>query len=571
MNKKIKQMIDTMGAVAVRFPVAVLVFLANVWFSLVNNFIDRSDDRFFGGICMGGIAALVSTLAQLVAERFSLRKNCRILLQAGSLLLYAILLFLLFSCRGKGSLDEWFFLSVLISGLGLAAPLLYFLGKDRGEDEMPLSLAYAALLAGSISFGIAVGFSVILIAIDKLLFDVHDNRSIPFVWYVSFFTVGLLAFLAYATKRERFEIPKFFKAFCVYLLLPIYVIYLAVLWIYLLRCCVLLKLPNGEVNWLVSMASAGFILLYLILSPFNERILRLFRERGAWALLPLIGIQMLACFIRYSAYGLTHTRYLSWMYIGFAILFLFVTLWRRGRYVRYSFWGFAFLCLFSTISPWNAIRTGIAAQRARIERIYKSHGLFRNGVIQKENAAVTLNDKERRMVSESVVYIDSWRNKDGKIRYKSPWNYFGSSDWKSTFRNTYGFDPITSDGTTQDCRTFSFGKSGYYSKPIPVSGYRTVSSVHFDRYFGDRETTRIEIGGPDGTPNSSPDARKFDITESVITKLQAATSQTDDGIWEIDLGNGKKMSIYYARIYYWIHPDQSFRFHSAEIDGFVLE
>ena len=285
-------------------------------------------------------------------------------------------------------------LAVLLVGLHLAVAVAPYLGELRREADTPgfwrfnqtllLRLLSAVLYSGVLYVGVALA----LVAVREL-FGVGLGEN-PFLYlFVGLATLfNTWFFLAgvphdFAALEEDALYPTGLKVFTQFVLLPLVVLYLVILYAYLARIIGRWELPQGWVSLLIlALAVAGIFALLLIhplrQNPENTWI-RTFARWFYRALFPLLGLLAVAIGVRIRAYGFTEERYFvvllaAWL-VGLAAYFL----WRRGRGIIWLPTTLGALALLSAAGPWGAFAVAERSQLAQLRELTTRYGLLRNG------------------------------------------------------------------------------------------------------------------------------------------------------------------------------------------------
>jgi hypothetical protein len=161
------------------------------------------------------------------------------------------------------------------------------------------------------------GLAGALLALDQLLgFEIKE------IYYgrVWFYMAGLGSvwmFLAHIPNRVEETVetgyPKGLQVFAQYILMPLVLIYLVILYIYGIKIAIAGTLPIGWVSNLILAFSVVGMLALLLLHPLSES------EENKWvnrftrgfylALIPLLVLLFIAALTRINAYGFTELRY----------------------------------------------------------------------------------------------------------------------------------------------------------------------------------------------------------------------------------------------------------------------
>lgn len=256
----------------------------------------------------------------------------------------------------------------------------------------------AALFAAVLFAGLALA----LVALDQLFgVDVDDELykwlffAATFLFHPLYFLRGVPEPLSALEGEEHY--PLGLKVFAQYILLPLVSVYLLLLLAYLGRVLLLRDWPSGWIGWLVSWVSVAGVLSLLLLHPARQR------AGGEWvdryrrvfhlALLPALGMLLVAAGQRIGQYGLTEPRYFlvvlaSWM----AAICAHQLLRSRPRMEAIP----ASLCvvaLFCSMGPWGAYATSRRSQAGRLQELMQRNGLLEDGAVVAAPGPVPREDR----------------------------------------------------------------------------------------------------------------------------------------------------------------------------------
>ena len=339
----------TVVAVALRFPAAFLLGLCNIWFiswaALVSGDADKVPCAL---IYAAGLAIVASASAQLIGERANCRRKVALALQIVALAVFGLLAWSFLGCV---KFEQHFIVSYYLTLAALVSALAWLLGFSQRRENVFALVLFAGGMALAAAVCVGAGISLVLVAVEKLFAEGIGSHIYETVWGGAFAFIGAEFFLAYATRKEEFVAPKVFKVLLVYVAFPIYLALLAVLWAYFAKCAILWNLPNGQINWLVSLASAFWMFFHFALAPFRTKLTDAFRRFGAFVLLPPMALQIVALAIRINAYGLTPARYGSILFVAFCLMFAALSLIRAGRWAGHAYLVLAAIAIFAAHSP----------------------------------------------------------------------------------------------------------------------------------------------------------------------------------------------------------------------------
>ena len=225
---------------------------------------------------------------------------------------------------------------------------------------------------------IAIGLGLAIGAIQLLFGMFEDGRFIAEVLITVCGIFHILFFFA-GTPNELnqgnwvVDPPKPFRLLVQYILVPLVVLYLSILYIYLAKILFAFDLPKGNVSvWILVFCTLG-ILTILLAEPFRNvesnwvgKLTKIFY----WLMLPLLVMLWIAICTRVLAYGLTESRALV-LYL--AIWLTFISLY-NGFYKRKSLLAFPITLFIITFlyqwgGPLSAHSISFKSQSKRTEEI----------------------------------------------------------------------------------------------------------------------------------------------------------------------------------------------------------
>ncbi len=276
-------------------------------------------------------------------------------------------------------------LTVLASAHLLVSFAPYLKGmNENGFWQYNKTLFINILTALFYTYTLFLGLLLALMAIKQLFhIQVHGNT----ITRLFFFLQGVFNtwfFLSKVPEKmedldESNEYPIGLKLFSQYVLLPLVLIYLLILYAYEAKIILTMHLPVGWVSYLVLGFSVVGILCFLLLYPFGKK------QENAWItqfsrwfyliLLPLIALMLFAIGYRVSQYGVTENRYyvlLSGLWLlGIALYFIFS---KRDNIAVVPI----SLCIITFLSGfglWGASSVSLRSQKNRLEKLFEQYNL----------------------------------------------------------------------------------------------------------------------------------------------------------------------------------------------------
>ena len=256
--------------------------------------------------CLAGFP--VSVVAQLAAER---RGGARLALArqlVAGISVAALVAVAEHAYGGDYALWEMLFLAAFIVPLFLGLWLLYGAVDERALLPVVASGLLFALLLTAV---LVIGLIVVYVAFEALVLELPFDLAEP-IFIVGYAFAFPAAFLARVPEPgEQAEVPRAWRAIVGYVVFPLCLLLLAVLYLYLARIALTRTMPSGEMNWYGSFALLVYLGLWAGMRMTESAPARWF-VRWGWALLvPVVAVQLYGVYVRLSAYGLTPLRYAS--------------------------------------------------------------------------------------------------------------------------------------------------------------------------------------------------------------------------------------------------------------------
>jgi len=299
-------------------------------------------------------------------------------------------------------------------GLHLLVAFAPFAGPGRynGFWQYNKSLFLRFLTAAIYSVVVYTGLSVALVAIDKLLgVPVGDltyarlSVVITLVFNTAVFTGGVPRDIV--ALEGVTDYPRGLKVFSQYILIPLVVVYLAILTIYLFKVVITTEWPSGWIGYLVSSVAVVGILALLLVWPVSHaaenRWVATYTRWFFIFMIPSIVMLLMAIAKRIGQYGVTENRYFlavlaAWLA---AVAVYFIASRRKNiKLIPLSLCVVAFVTSFG---PWGAYTVARKSQTARLQALLERNHVLADGVVKKTEEEVPFDD--RREINAVTRYL----------------------------------------------------------------------------------------------------------------------------------------------------------------------
>jgi hypothetical protein len=371
-----------------RFPCTVIYLLVTCFFSLRRNHLQYDDFNrhvaIYKMIYCAYLGMLLSLSVALYAERRKFSLTYKWIGGLASIVLTAGYYYSL-----PDQWDDFNFrqIALLIIGLHLLVAIAPFLSKGEvnGFWQYNKSLFLRILAAALYSSVFFIGLSLALLAVEKLFsVDIH------YKWYedLSVVVFGLFNSLFFFTGiperveslEEKTDYPKGLKIFTQYVLIPLIIVYFAILYAYVFRIVVSGRWPYGWVSYLVlAFAIAGIfslLLIYPIRKETQNKWMLIFSRIFYFALCPLIGMLFIAIQRRINAYGITAERYFVFILACWLTTITLYFIFSSDKNIKIIPVTLCILAFGISFGPWGAFSVSRSSQTKRLLEIVRANGMI---------------------------------------------------------------------------------------------------------------------------------------------------------------------------------------------------
>ncbi|MDU0372718.1 DUF4153 domain-containing protein [Hymenobacter endophyticus] len=414
----LQQLAAEAARVVRRFPLTLLCAVVLCSVGIYTNHLNYQEkqhlDWLFPVLSAAGLGLSGTLAVALTAERY----HWRLALRWGALAVVLGLLAVWYALAPAQPNTEWGArLALLLLGTHLAVAAGPYLPELRRQADTPgfwrynETLFLRILTAGLYSGVLFAGCALALVAVENLFFVDIKPRVYADLFVVLGSIFNTWFFLAgvprdFAALEQEVSYPKGLKVFTQFVLLPLVVLYLGILYAYLGRILLVQALPQGWVSMLVLALAVAGIFALLLIHPIRHAAENTWiRTFGRWfylALFPLLGLLAVAIGTRIRTYGITEERYFvlvlaAWLF-GIAIYFLR----RRGQGIIWIPASLAVVAFLAAGGPWGAFAVARRSQLNQLREISTQYGLLKDGKLDGAGKRVSELPKEARKRISSI-------------------------------------------------------------------------------------------------------------------------------------------------------------------------
>lgn len=280
-----------------------------------------------------------------------------------------------------------FILSHLLVAFGA-----YFNNKSENSfweynKSLFINIILAAIFAGVLTGGIMLA----ILAIDNLFELKIDEMIYPKTLAIFGIFGSCLIFLLFNAKGlkilEKDEpYPLILKFFVQFILIPLLLIYVVILYMYGLKILINWELPRGWVSYLVLAYSVIGILAILLVYPLKQieakSWVKMFSNVFYFTLIPLLVLLFVAIFTRVLEYGFTEPRYyLLMIAIWLTVIALYFIFFKNASIKCIPISLFIFGLIGLALPYFNAFSVAERSQKNEFVKLLEDNNLLENNKI----------------------------------------------------------------------------------------------------------------------------------------------------------------------------------------------
>jgi hypothetical protein len=239
-----------------------------------------------------------------------------------------------------------------------------------------IALIRSSIYAIILYIGLALAVSAL-----EFLFDVDFNNNIYIQIFV--FCLGIVNTFVYlhdfpivSELNKSIDFNKAIEVLIIYILIPLSLLYIIIVYAYALKILIDWELPRGWVTYLISGLSLLAFVIHMAIEPIrhkhDSKLIQKFFPYYFYAILPLLPLLFIGLYRRISDYNFTELRYLGlvlaiWI-TGMLIYMLISNKKPLSIYAKTMF----LLVLLCTFGPLSAYKISMQAQLNELDGIMEN-------------------------------------------------------------------------------------------------------------------------------------------------------------------------------------------------------
>ena len=503
--KNIFKIHTALKEVFIRFPLPVLLVLAALVESLLLAHEVISLDKGF--IPLFYLSIAINFVAQIVLKLIAESENWpfKKFLIVSSVVFIVIILYANHLIVSR-HVEPFVFIAIaLILGV-MFAPYLRQQSTMNSFWYFNYQTGSAIFFAALASLILGGGLSLILVSIDYL-FDIKvDKLLYADSWMLAGIGFAPMYILANIAKQFNYDdescgFPKGIRFISNYLLVPLMMVYMLVLYAYFIKIILQWELPKGYLGWMIIAFGSIGVLTKLLTYPICDKankLLSVFDRYFYKALIIPVLMLFFAIMTRINEYGITEQRYAVVMLgMWFLILITLSLLYKNKFHIKHVPMILAALAVISSYGPWSAGSLSLNSQMKRFESLLMKNNLLIGGQlkINKDSDSVTFKDRQSLYSTADYLSNRKWRKDEIRETLQS-WNY-DEIKFKKGFKKKITARQVLSKLNVEYAGRYNYGNNSgserfHYSSHqslnntlINVEAYSFVTQSNFYNYKGE--------------------------------------------------------------------------------------
>lgn len=412
LKEKFKNLFPDMKKGIERFPVTVIfgliLFIVTI-FSIEGSYYELAWIEYLI------IAIPFSATVELIREKYFENKNRKFfrIINFFGTILFIFVSKMFFKNYFAGEIINITATILIFYVLFYLIPIIY---RNENREKYLQSVVGNQIITIGFALVLFLGFSAIIGTVDVLLVNLSHTLYIhAFVFSSAVF--GVIFFVSRLKEKdeslENYALPKIVEILICYILIPLILIYTAILYLYFAKIIFTLKMPKGVVSHLVLWYTAFSLFIIIMVTPitFKNKFAKFYKKFFPMISVPLILLALFSINERIFQYGITENRYLVVILVIWLLFNMILYIVKND--VKWVLISYIFAILIAVFSPFNLVTVSINSQNKRLERLLIKNGIIQNGKITNKNDKISIKSK-----NEIMSVIDYFYNNTSELKWK---------------------------------------------------------------------------------------------------------------------------------------------------------
>lgn len=433
MLKKLKNIpqiiLNSLKTLTSRFPFVVLYILIQyflissiVWRDLFK-YTPKTEYFIILGVISTYSLIMQSITIQFITEKnkWSIKKNIfiNILLIIGNLFVTAFFLYSDFKSydilKGEFTAGTYKLLVYLVlSGISLLiTPFL----KQKDDElwwDFTTTSAGKIVVSGLYSVVLFIGIAIALGALDQfwnIKFNQWQYELLAVFTFVLFLPLHFLSDVYDFKNKVEQQLPKFLEVFGKFILVPLIVVYMGILYPYMFSFPFKSEWPNNQATFIIlAMLSMIYSVMYIFwrtkVGDRNYRFITIFIKLTNLISIPTILFWMYSLWLRVQAYGWTINRLMLMTLIFWFLFTSFYLTLAKYRDIRIILLSLIFFISLPFYTPFLVFNISQQSQINRLISIAKENDIYQNNrIFIGEKEKIAHSDEE---MINTLVYLNNF-------------------------------------------------------------------------------------------------------------------------------------------------------------------
>ncbi|WGL58597.1 DUF4153 domain-containing protein [Pigmentibacter sp. JX0631] len=205
--------------------------------------------------------------------------------------------------------------------------------------------------------------------------------------------------------------PKRLKLFLQFILIPLILIYIGIIYVYLGKVVVGWNIPKGLTSWFVSglgiVGVFGYLILNNKIAQIKVKWITFFERYFFYLLIPLIGLLVVALNTRIQDYGITINRYILFVLALWLFSLSLFFILKKNASLKVIPMSLGVTMALAYLGPWGVYQFSFFSQKQIAQKFLKEKN-FLNVKLEPQKSEVKLSLEERKEITALFTYLTDY-------------------------------------------------------------------------------------------------------------------------------------------------------------------